>query len=61
LANKSEVETVYNVSRKTVGGKDYIVRSVYLGDKDIKAVILKMAERKAIKEMGLSEVISKNV
>ena len=42
------------VFRKTKGGKTYLVKSVFVGNKDIKTSILKLAERKAIKEMGLA-------
>ncbi|MCL2234816.1 MAG: hypothetical protein FWB98_00040 [Defluviitaleaceae bacterium] len=40
---------------KTIGGKKYSVKSVFLGntDKDIKSLFLSIAERKAITEMGL--------
>ena len=38
---------------KTISGKEYIVKSVFLGGKDIKSTILKLAERKTIREMGL--------
>jgi len=48
----------YNVTEKTIGGKKYIVKSVFVGDKDIKSTILKLAERKVIKEMGLDNSIA---
>ena len=40
---------------RTVAGKEYIVKSVFLGekDRDINTAILNLAERKAIQEMGL--------
>jgi hypothetical protein len=40
---------------RTIGDKEYIVKSVFLGekDRDINTAILNLAERKAIQEMGL--------
>ena len=38
---------------KTIGGKQYVVRSFYGSEEDIKTSILKLAERKAMREMGL--------
>ena len=38
---------------RTSTGNEYIVKNVFLGDKDVKTLILELAERKAIKEMGL--------
>ena len=45
----------FAASTKTISGKEYIVKSVFLGnrDRDIKSTILKLAERKTIREMGL--------
>jgi hypothetical protein len=40
-----------------VGEKGYIVKSVFVGDKDIKSTILKLAEQKAIREMGLDSLV----
>jgi hypothetical protein len=40
-------------TEKTIGGKTYIVKSVFVGDRDINSRILDLAERKTIKEMGL--------
>lgn len=42
-----------NVTEKTVGDKKYIVKSVFVGEQDIKTALLKLAERKTIKEMGI--------
>jgi len=36
-----------------IRGKGYIVKSVYIGEKDIKTAILNLAEKKAIREMGI--------
>ena len=41
------------VRKYGVGGRDYIVKSIITGDTDIKAALLKLAEQKAIREMGL--------
>ena len=41
------------VTKRTVGGKEYIVKSVFIGTQSIETAILKLAERKAIREMGL--------
>jgi len=40
---------------RTVNGNDYIVRTVFSGEseKDIKTAILKLAERKTMREMGI--------
>ena len=38
---------------KTLRNKEYIIKSVFLGGGDVKSVILKLAERKTIREMGL--------
>lgn len=42
-----------------IGNKRYILKSVFLGGSDVKAVILKLAEKKAIREMGL-DITAKN-
>jgi tRNA A-37 threonylcarbamoyl transferase component Bud32 len=36
-----------------ISGRDYIVKSIFVGDKDVKATLLNLAEKKAIREMGL--------
>jgi len=40
--------TEYNI-----GGKKYVVKSVFVGSKDIQTSLLNLAERKAIREMGM--------
>ena len=48
---------------KTIGSREYVVKSVFLGGKDIKTTILKLAERKTIREMGLDvpvEIVKTN-
>ena len=42
-----------NKEHKTIDGKEYIVKSVFLGEKDVKTVILALAERKTMREMGI--------
>jgi len=41
------------VREHIIGGKKYIVKSVFIGNKDIQATLINLAERKAIREMGL--------
>jgi len=41
------------VREHSIGGKKYIVKSVFIGTKDIQTSLLNIAERKAIREMGL--------
>jgi hypothetical protein len=36
-----------------IGGKKYIVKSVFVGSRDMQTSLLNLAERKAIREMGL--------
>jgi hypothetical protein len=38
-----------------IGGNFYIVKSIFVGDKDVKTVLLKLAEKKAVREMGLED------
>jgi hypothetical protein len=59
-ANKMAIDerTVENgypesVTTRIVRGKEYVVRSVFLGKQDIQSAILKLAAKKAIEEMGL--------
>ena len=42
-----------SITEKVISGKRYIIRSVFIGEQDVKTALLKLAERKAIKEMGL--------
>jgi len=42
-----------DVKEKIINNKAYVVKSVYIGDKNIKDKILKLAENKTIREMGL--------
>lgn len=39
---------------KTKSGNKYVVKSVFVGDIDIQTAILKIAEKKALQEMGLN-------
>jgi len=36
-----------------IRGKKYVIKSVFIGNQDIKTTLLKLAERKAIREMGI--------
>jgi len=44
-------------TEKTIGDKKYIVKSVFVGEQDVKTTLLKLAERKAIREMGLDSAV----
>jgi hypothetical protein len=51
----SNLQTISkNEIEKTVDGKKYVVRSVYVGTKDIQKTILELAVKKASKDMGLA-------
>jgi hypothetical protein len=39
-----------------IGKKMFIVKSVFVGDKDVKSTLLKLAERKALREMGIDNL-----
>jgi hypothetical protein len=41
------------VTKKTVNKKEYIVESVFLGNKALKDIIWTIVEKKTIREMGL--------
>jgi len=41
-----------------IGGREYMVKSVFIGTQDVKSALLKLAERKAIKEMGLDTPVA---
>lgn len=49
------------VTEKIIGDKKYIVKSVFVGEQNIRTVLLKLAERKAVKEIGLILPFRKNV
>lgn len=49
--NQNSVVREYNIN-----GKDYIVKSVFIGDKDVKTILLNHAARKAAEEMGLDYI-----
>ena len=56
--NKTNTENkIGNITENTIKGKKYIIKSVFVGEKDIKSVIWELAERKAIKEMGLDGAV----
>jgi len=52
LEMKHETLLQNNVTVKTIGDKEYIIKSVFASNIDIKAALLKLAERKAAREMG---------
>ena len=54
---KKDIAVSPNVRKYDIEGKGYIVKSVFIGDKDIKSIILKLAEQKAIKEMRLDNAV----
>jgi len=47
------------VREHIIGGKKYIVKSVFIGNQDIQTSLLNLAERKAIREMGLDMPLHK--
>jgi D-arabinose 1-dehydrogenase-like Zn-dependent alcohol dehydrogenase len=52
--------TTPHVTREhSIGGKSYIVKSVYIGTQDIQTSLLNLAERKAVREMGLEMPLKK--
>jgi len=51
-AIKDKPPTPPVVREYEIEGKNYIVKSVFVGDKDIQATILKLAEQKTLREMG---------
>ena len=53
MTKKNTTHKSEGVIYKTKDGKEYLVKSVFVGKKDIKDSILKLAEHKTIKEMGL--------
>ena len=54
--NQTNANTPPVVREYDIGGKGYIVKSIFVGDKDVKSAILKLAEQKAIREMGFDNV-----
>ena len=47
------LDPICRVTEKTIGDKQYIVKSVFIGERDVKTALLKLAEQRAIREMGL--------
>ena len=41
------------IVREGADGKEYVVRSVFVGKQDLKTVLFELAERKALSEMGI--------
>jgi hypothetical protein len=46
------------VAEKIIDGKRYIVKSVFVGEQDVKTALLRLAERKAVREMGLDRIVT---
>jgi len=46
------------VREYNIGDKNYIVKSIFIGDTDVKTALLKLAERKAIRDMGLDSTVT---
>jgi hypothetical protein len=42
-----------DIDIKIINGKEYIIKSAFMSERDIKTAIIKLAERKAMQEMGL--------
>jgi len=59
--SKKRTDTTTNktgdIAVKTIGDKKYIIKSVFVGEQDVKTTLLKLAERKAIREMGLDGTV----
>jgi hypothetical protein len=52
-AHKKLTDNKNDTAEKDTDDRKYIVKSVFVGEQDIKTAILRLAERKAMKEMGL--------
>jgi hypothetical protein len=46
------------VSEYVINGTKYIVKSVFVGNQDLKTKLINLAEQKAVKAMGLDKPIS---
>jgi hypothetical protein len=46
------------VREHKIEGKSYMVKRIFIGNKDIKATILKIAEQRTLKEMGMDTSFS---
>jgi hypothetical protein len=60
MSTQPENRTVYETNKslttiktRVVGGKEYIIRSVFIGTQDIQTAIQKLAEKKTVRDMGL--------
>jgi hypothetical protein len=54
LQSTKENSTQENTTTMTVNNKIYIVKSVFIGNKNIKDTLIKIAEKKSLEEMGLA-------
>jgi hypothetical protein len=55
----AEAKNPHAIREHEIGGKKYIVRSVFIGKHDIQTSLLNLAERKTIREMGLDISVQK--
>ncbi|MCL2577290.1 MAG: hypothetical protein FWE27_04485 [Defluviitaleaceae bacterium] len=55
----AETKNSHATSEHNIDGKKYIVKSVFIGKHDIQTSLFNLAERKAIREMGLDIPIQK--
>jgi hypothetical protein len=55
--HKKPTDKKSDITEKNIEGKKYIVKSVFVGEQDIKTAILRLAERKAMKEMGFDTAV----
>jgi hypothetical protein len=59
VKNSAETKKSHATREHNIGGKKYIVKSVFIGKHDIQTSLLNLAERKAIREMGLDMPLQK--
>lgn len=59
IQNHDDVKKSLVTREHYIGGKKYIVKSVFIGNSDIQTSLLKLAERKAIREMGIDMPLQK--
>ena len=55
----ADTKTSHRVREYNIGGKKYIVKSVFIGKHDIQTSLLNLAERKTIREMRLDIPLQK--
>lgn len=57
LTSPPGYEATPGAVEKIISGKKYIVRSVFVGEQEVQTMLLELAERRAIREMGLDRAI----